>query len=40
MIVIRMGKFRNLRISRPTNLELVALALVLFFLLIALHLWK
>lgn len=39
MIVVKFGKW-NLHISRPTNMELAALALVLLFLLSALLLWK
>jgi hypothetical protein len=40
MIFLRFGKFKNVRISRPTKLELVALALMLLSMLAALQLWR
>jgi hypothetical protein len=40
MIFLRFGKFKNVRIPRPTKLELVALALMLLSMLAALQLWR
>jgi hypothetical protein len=40
MIVLRFGKLGNVHISRPTNLELAALALVLLFFLLLFSFWK
>jgi hypothetical protein len=40
MIILRFGKLGRVHISRPTDLELTALAFVLLFLLALFCLWK
>jgi hypothetical protein len=40
MITFRFGKLGRVHISRPTNLELMALGIVLLFFLALFELWK